>query len=276
MGACRRCRLGPAAAAACSAGCGAAPRYCPGTGRQRAAQAEENLGPVTQWLRAIAGRTRRVASVCTGVYGLAASRVARWPPGHDPWRFCAEIARAFPKLRLTPNAIFVKDGPIYTSGGVTAGIDLALAMVEEDHGADLALQVARELVVHQKRPGGQSQFSEPLRFQCANQDRLGEVATWMANNLAADLSLDELARRACLSPRQFSRHFKHAFDTTPGDFVDRLRLDEARRRIAGSAIAVPLVAESVGFRNADTFRRAFYRRFGISPTDYRRHFPMTA
>jgi transcriptional regulator GlxA family with amidase domain len=225
---------------------------------------------IVAWLRRTAARTRRVASVCTGVYGLAPTGLLDGRRVTTHWRFAEDLARRFPTLTVDANAIFVKDGPFYTSAGVTAGIDLALALVEEDYGGRLAIRVAREMVVHQKRAGGQEQYSEPLRFQAEHQDRLGEVAAWLSSNLTSDLSVETLAQRACLSPRHFSRRFKQAFLTTPADFVERARLDQARRRLASAGRSLSQVADSVGFASTDAFRRAFTRRFGVTPGAYRR------
>jgi transcriptional regulator GlxA family with amidase domain len=225
---------------------------------------------VVAWLRRSARHIRRVASVCTGIYGLAPTGLLDGRRATTHWRFAEDVARRFPKLRIDANAIFVKDGPFYTSAGVTAGIDLALALVEEDYGAPLAIRVAREMVVHQKRAGGQEQYSEPLRFQAEHGDRFGEVASWLSSNLTSDLTVEALAQRACLSPRHFSRRFKQTFLTTPADFVEKARLDEARRRLVVAARSLSQVADSVGFGSTDAFRRAFTRRFGVTPGAYRR------
>jgi len=182
------------------------------------------------------------------------------------------VARRFPKLEVDPNPLFLKDGRFYTAGGVTASIDLALALVEEDLGPRAALAVARELVVFLKRPGGQTQYSEPLQFQFNSTDRFADLATWMLGHLRNDLSLEALARRVCLSPRHFVRRFKDAFGGTPTRFVENLRLDEARRRLIEQTQTIEAVAASVGFASDDAFRRAFQRRFGVKPSAYRNHF----
>ena len=207
---------------------------------------------------------------CTGIYGLAATGLLDGRRVTTHWRFAADVAKRFPKLKMEPNALFVKDAPFYSSAGITAGIDLALALIEEDFGSKIALSVAREMVVYLKRSGGQEQYSEPLRFQVEHQDRLGEVACWLSANLSDDLSVEHLAQRACLSPRHFSRRFKQTFLTTPADFVEKARLDEARKRLAGAGRSLSQVADSVGFDSADAFRRAFTRRFGVTPGAYRR------
>jgi len=227
---------------------------------------------IASWIKRRAPQTRRIVSVCTGIYGLAASGLLDGRRVTTHWRFAADVARRFPGLKVAPNAIFLKDGKFYTSAGVTAGIDLALALVEEDLGPGAALVVARELVVYLKRSGGQDQYSEPLRFQTQASDRLAELASWIANNPNRDLSVAALARRACLSPRHFVRRFKHAFGQPPGVFVQGHRLDEARRRLAAANLSIDAIAASVGFRSADAFRRAFQHRFRVTPGKYRRRF----
>jgi transcriptional regulator GlxA family with amidase domain len=225
---------------------------------------------LVSWVRASARGIRRIASVCTGIYALAPTGLLDGRRAATHWRFAEDVARRFPQVTVDADAIFVRDGPFYTSAGVTAGMDLALALIEEDHGARLAIRVAREMVLHHKRAGGQQQYSEPLRYQAEHGDRLGELASWLTLNLTGDLSVETLARRACLSPRHFSRRFKEEFLTTPADFVERARLDEARRRLAAAGPSLSQVAGSVGFESADAFRRAFSRRFGVTPGAYRR------
>jgi transcriptional regulator GlxA family with amidase domain len=225
---------------------------------------------IASWVRMHAPRIRRVASVCTGIYGLAATGLLDGRHATTHWRFVRDVAQKFPAITLEANALFLKDGPFYTSAGVTAGIDLALALIEEDLGALAALSVARELVVYLKRPGGQEQFSEPLQFQIESTDKLGELAAWIRGHLRNDLSVEALAERACLCPRQFTRRFTRLFQRTPAAFVEDLRLAEAQKRLSTRSMTIEGVAASVGFRSADAFRRSFERRFGISPTAYRR------
>jgi transcriptional regulator GlxA family with amidase domain len=227
---------------------------------------------VADWVKARAGRIRRVVSVCTGIYGLAPSGLLDGRRVTTHWKFAADVERRFPRLHVEPNALFVKDGRFYTSAGVTSGIDLALALVEEDFGPQVSLAVARMLVVYLKRAGGQEQYSEPLRFQTRSEDRFSELAAWMAGHLHEDLSIDMLATRACVSGRQFNRRFKRVFGTTPAAFVEDLRLNESRRLLSSGTSPVEAVAETVGFRSSDSFRRAFERRFGITPTGYRSRF----
>jgi transcriptional regulator GlxA family with amidase domain len=227
---------------------------------------------VTKWIKAHAGGIRRIASVCTGIYGLAPTGLLDGRRVTTHWRFARDVAQRFPALTVDPNALYVKDGAFYTSAGVTAGIDLALAMVEEDYGSETALRAAREMVVYLKRSGGQEQYSEPLRFQVESTDPIAGLGVWMRSHLRHDLSVDALARRASLCPRQFSRRFQRAFRQTPSAFVEDLRLGEARERLAATRTSIESVAMSVGFSNPDSFRRAFERRFGLAPTAFRRRF----
>jgi len=227
---------------------------------------------IAEALRDQAPRLRRIVSVCTGIYGLAASGLADGRRVTTHWNFSADVAARFPSLRMEPDAIFIKDGPIYTSAGITAAIDLALALIEEDYGPGLALAVARDLVVYLKRSGGQRQYSEPLRFQARAGDRFADLAAWIVEHLAGDLSVEALAARANLSPRQFNRRFKATFGVAPAQYVETLRLDAARDHLAASAASIERVAHGVGFHSDDAFRRAFDRRFGLSPSEYRRRF----
>jgi len=227
---------------------------------------------VAGWISERAKATRRIASVCTGIYALAATGLLDGRRASTHWRFTADVAKRFPRLRMEPNALFVKDGKFYSSAGITAGIDLALALIEEDFGARMALTVAREMVVYLKRSGGQEQYSEPLQFQAAASDRFAQLVTWMTNNPTREMSVESLARRAALSPRQFFRRFKACFGSSPAIFVETLRLNEARRRLSAGEPSIASVAEAVGFKGADAFRRAFERRFRITPSKYRRSF----
>jgi len=224
------------------------------------------------WISSRASRIRRIASICTGIYGLAPTGLLDDRDVATHWAFVADVQRKFPNLRVDPDALFRKDDRFYTSAGITAGIDLALAMVEEDLGPEAALAVAREMVVYLKRSGGQSQYSEPLRFQMESSDRFAGLAAWILTHLKADLSVPSLADRACLSVRQFSRAFKERFDVTPAAFVEEARLAEACRRLAARQSSLEAIARSVGYTSDDAFRRAFERRFAVSPRHYRSRF----
>jgi transcriptional regulator GlxA family with amidase domain len=227
---------------------------------------------VCAWVKRHAPQIRRIASVCTGIYGLAPTGLLDGRRVTTHWRFAEDVAVRFPALKLDRNALFIRDGAFYTSAGITAGIDLALALIEEDHGAQVALSVARELVVYFKRPGGQEQYSEPLQFQMRSPDRFADLIPWIGSHVRQDLSVEILAARANLCVRHFSRRFRGSFGLPPAEFVQNVRLDEARRRLSAHNNTIQDVADSVGFSSADSFRRAFERRFGISPTAYRGRF----
>src|SRR5881227_2287334 len=238
----------------------------------RGARIGQSSSLIAKWISSRAKRIRRIASVCTGVYALAPTGLLDGRRVTTHWRFANDVARRFPKLNVDHDALFLKDGPFYTAGGITASVDLALALIEEDYGPRVALSVARELVVYLKRPGGQKQYSEPLQFQCDSADRFSDLASWMLGHLRSDLSLETLAKRACLSPRHFVRRFKQTFGGTPAAFVENLRLDDARRRLTERTQAIENIAAAVGFKSDDVFRRAFQRRFGVKPSSYRDRF----
>jgi transcriptional regulator GlxA family with amidase domain len=224
------------------------------------------------WIRGQSVQPRRIAAVCTGVYGLAATGLLNGRRVTTHWRYARDLAQRYPALVVDADAIFLKDGPFYTSAGITAGIDLTLALIEEDYGLGVALSTARELVVYLKRSGGQEQYSEPLQFQTQSTDRVTDIAAWITANLHKDLSVERLAAKTHLGARHFSRRFQRAFGTTPAAFVETLRMEEARRRLSGQHDTIERVALSVGFRSDDVFRRTFERRFGVSPSIYRSRF----
>jgi transcriptional regulator GlxA family with amidase domain len=188
------------------------------------------------------------------------------------WRCAQDVARRFPAVRVEEDALFVKDGKFYTCAGATAAIDLALSLIEEDYGHRVSLAVARDLVVHLKRSGDQEQYSEALQFQTTSISRLSDLTTWIISHLDHDLSVENLATRACLCPRQFGRRFKTEVGTTPAEFVEKARVEEARRRLCTSEATIESVAASVGYTSSDVFRRRFESRVGMSPTEFRRRF----
>jgi transcriptional regulator GlxA family with amidase domain len=227
---------------------------------------------LTEWLRNSANSIRRIASICTGIYCLAPSGLLNGRTVATHWKFAGDVAKRFPKLKVDPSSLYIHDGKFWTAAGVTAGIDLALALIEEDFGPEVALAVARDLVVYMKRPGGQAQYSAPLQFQLQSRSRFADLLPWMLAHLHLDLSVETLAERISLCPRQFSRRFTQEFGSSPASFVRRLRLDEARQRLSAPDCTVEGVAQSVGFSDADNFRRAFERCFGIAPSAYRGRF----
>lgn len=184
------------------------------------------------------------------------------------WRFASDVARRFPKLRVDHKRPLVKDGPFYTSTGLSAGIDLSLALIEEDYGRHVALATAQELETPLRNGNAQQEFSKPAVFDSQPTDRFAELVAWIMRHLDEDLSVNSLARRACMSASHFNRAFKSVFGSTPSDFVENLRLNEARRRLSTPRKTLYSVAASVGFPNSDAFRRAFERRFGAKPRSY--------
>jgi transcriptional regulator GlxA family with amidase domain len=226
---------------------------------------------LVDWVRQRSAQARRVASVCTGAFLLAAAGVLDGRRATTHWMFCGKLAQRFPAVRVEPDPIFVCDGPVWTSAGVTAGIDLALALVEEDLGRAVALAVARYLVVFLKRPGGQAQFSTTLALQAA-EDKFGALHDWINGHLAGDLSLSVLADQAGMSERSFSRHYAEATGQTPARAIERLRVEAARRLLSESRLPVKRIAQRCGFGSEETMRRGFLRVLAVTPRDYRSRF----
>jgi transcriptional regulator GlxA family with amidase domain len=224
------------------------------------------------WLRRRAPTVRRYGSVCTGAFFLGAAGLLDGRRVTTHWAHAAELAARYPGAQVEPNQIHVQDGPLCTSAGVTAGIDMALMLIEQDYGRELALTVARHLVMFLKRPGGQSQFSAHLAAQIATESRIQNVQHWILDNLTADMALDRIAARAAMSVRNFTRVFQSETGSTPADFVELARVDAARRLLEDSEMPLQRVASRCGFRTADTMRRAFVRRIGTGPQDYRSRF----
>jgi transcriptional regulator GlxA family with amidase domain len=231
-----------------------------------------SASPLHAWLRRHAPRSRRHGSVCTGAFFLGAAGLLDGLNATTHWQHAAELAERFPAVKIVPDQIFVQDGALWTSAGVTAGIDLALKLIEDDHGRDVALAVARRLVVFLKRPGGQSQFSAHLAAQLATEGRIQTVQHWALEHLSLDLSVKTLASRAAMSVRNFTRVFQQETGITPADFVEMARVDSARRLLEDTDKPLQRVAASCGFANPDTMRRAFVRRIGTGPSEYRERF----
>jgi transcriptional regulator GlxA family with amidase domain len=224
------------------------------------------------WVGRVAPKTRRIASVCIGAYVLAEAGVLDGRRATTHWSACADFAARYPDVNLDPDPIFVKDDNVYTSAGATAGLDLMLALIEEDFGKDLALRVAQGMVVYLKRPGGQSQFSVQVEAQFAAEDTIRRLQTYIGENVGLDLSVETLAERAGMSPRNFARVFTRQVGTPPGRFVEHSRLERARQLLEQSRLEVGRIAERCGYGTADGMRLAFDRHLGTSPREYRRRF----
>ena len=225
---------------------------------------------LSSWLARRKFETRRIAAICGGIYPLAHSGLLDGRNVTTHWRFARDVAKRFPTLRVKSNASFLKDGPFYTCGSATAGIEMALSLVREDQGSEFALALARQLVVRLRRPGAdEAQVDIPACDDSAS-DKIAELPSWIVGHLDDDLSVKTLADRAGLCPRHFRRLFKSAFNRNPSDYVEQLRLQEASRRLHTSRASVHAIARSVGYASPEVFRRAFERWLGVSPRAYRR------
>lgn len=229
--------------------------------------------PQVDWLRRASRLARRTASVCSGAFLLAAAGLLHEKRAATHWAMCDMLAQRFPAVHVDRDAIFVQDGAVWTSAGVTAGIDLALALVEADCGHDVAMEVARELVVFLKRPGGQSQFSELLQAQADDTATFDELNLWIAGNLGRpNLTVEFLAEQASMSPRNFARIYKQKTGRTPAKAVEVFRLEAARRLLEDSARNVDQIARLCGFGDEERMRVTFQRHLGVAPRDYRKRF----
>ena len=228
---------------------------------------------LAQWVKARAPKCRRVASVCTGSFVLAAAGLLKGKRAVTHWTYCSEMQRLHPDIEVESDAIYVQDGNIWTSAGVTTGIDLALAMIEEDLGRDLAMLVARILVVYLRRTGGQSQYSVLLAAQAGSDaDRFAALDRWIAENPAEDLRVERLAEKAGMSARNFARRYAEARKMTPARAVEAIRVDAAKRALEETTERMPQIAQRCGFSDEDQMRVAFARQIGISPSAYRTRF----
>ena len=223
-----------------------------------------------EWIPRRVERARRYGSICTGAFVLAEAGILDGRRATTHWYFCQQLQKDYPRIVVDPEPIFIRDGPLYTSAGVTSGIDLAVSMVEEDFGIDIALRVARALVLFLRRPAGQNQFSTALAFQGASRIPLRELPVYVLEHLQDPLTVENLAARVAMSVRNFSRVFAEEFDTTPAAFVERLRVETAKRLIEESARSFEEIASQCGLGSVDSLRRIFEREFGLTPAQLRR------
>jgi transcriptional regulator GlxA family with amidase domain len=224
------------------------------------------------WVFAMSGRVRRLVSVCTGAFLLARTGLLDGRCATTHWAYCDRLAADYPRVGVESDRIFLRDGPISTSGGITSGIDLALSLLEEDWGREMALGIARMMVVFLRRPGGQSQFSGYLVSEATNHPDLRKLQVWIMEHPAEDLRIEVLAERMAMSPRNFARVFQAETGMTPAKFVEKARIDAARHFLGSSEHRVETVAVVSGFGDAERMRRAFIRNLGINPHDYRARF----
>lgn len=228
--------------------------------------------PLVDWVRSMPPHVRRLVSVCTGAFILAEGGLLDGRQATTHWRFCDRLAREYPEVSVNPDKIFVRNDFIATSGGITSGIDLTLALIEEDWGRELALSVARYLVVFLKRPGGQSQFSMYLTNEAVDRHDIRELQSWIVENPAEDLRIDAMAQRVSMSPRNFSRIFLAETGITAAKYVERVRIDAARYYLVNTTMPIAQVMEKSGFKDSETMRRAFIRNLGVNPQNYRAYF----
>jgi transcriptional regulator GlxA family with amidase domain len=224
------------------------------------------------WISEAATRSRRIAAICTGAFPLAATGLLDGKRAVTHWDFCSRLAREFPSVLVDPDPIYLRDGSIYTSAGITAGIDLTLALVEEDHGHKIALEVARKLVMFLVRPGGQAQYSHMLSHQAVTSQPLRELQVWMLEHLRENLGVEQLAERIGMSPRHFTRVCLRETRMNPGQFVARLRVEAAQQMIDSSNLGLKQIADICGFQTADSMRRTFLRVIAVTPGDYASRF----
>jgi transcriptional regulator GlxA family with amidase domain len=224
-----------------------------------------------RWLFRINRHARRVGSICTGAFVLAQAGLLDGKRVVTYWEWCDSLAEQYPKIFVERDPVYVKDGRVYTSAGITAGIDLALALVEEDHGRERALKIARKLVMFLVRPGGQSQFSTVLSSQTASRT-FKELQAWLLEHLADTLTVDILAERVCMSPRHFARVFAKEIGITPARFLDRLRVETAQRMLEQSSLSITEIAQACGYGSPDSMRRSFLRVLGVTAANYSKRF----
>jgi len=226
---------------------------------------------LVQWLREAASRVRRIGSVCNGALLLAHAGVLDGRDATTHWSDVPELQRRYPQVRVNPDAIYTRDGGVWTSAGITSGMDMALAMVAADHGLPLAVKVAKRMVLVSKRSGGQSQFSDQLQ-QLELPDPFAELAQWIGANLRMRLDVALLAQRVHMSPRQFNRRFRMAFETTPKAYLELLRIETAKSQLENTSKGLKQIACDCGFASEEAMRRAFQRQLGVRPTAYREQF----
>jgi len=239
-----------------------------GIGRHLALKDQRMLS----WLRAAAPQARRVCSVCSGAFILAATGLLARRRVVTHWKYCDDLRQAYPDLHVEDDALFVHDGKFWTSAGVTAGIDLTLALLKDDHGHARTMEVARHMVVFMKRPGGQSQFSQLLAGQSSGRAGFSDLIEWISEHLGEALDVECLAERAHMSPRHFTRVFRQQMQCPPAKFVERMRVETARRLLEETPLQVASVAERCGFGDEERMRRAFLRQLKVSPSGYRERF----
>lgn len=230
------------------------------------------LEPILNWLKENANKIRRIGSICAGAFILAEAGLLNGRKATSHWQVCDKLARLYPDVKVEKDPIYVKDGNIYTSAGISTGMDLSLALVEEDFGRDVAVMVARILVLYLKRPGNQSQFSNALMHQTVDYEPIQTIQDWIIDHLDEQLTVEILAEKALMSPRNFARVFLRETGVTPAKYIEKMRLETARRRLEETRLTIDEISNECGVGNADGLRRLFLRHMKTTPSDYRRNF----
>lgn len=230
------------------------------------------LSPIVDWLKTNIDNVRRVASICTGAFVLAEAGLLKGKRATSHWRSCDILAKNYPDIRVEKDPIFIKDGKIYTSAGISTGMDLALALVEEDLGREVAVNIARVLVLYLKRPGNQSQFSNILMHQQVDYQPVKDIQSWVMEHLDEEITVDSMAERALMSSRNFARVFLKETGITPAKYVEKMRLETARRRLEETHLTLEEISSECGIGSADSLRRLFIRHLKTTPSDYRNSF----
>ncbi|MCP5209502.1 MAG: GlxA family transcriptional regulator [Hahellaceae bacterium] len=229
-------------------------------------------GMITDWLKHNSHSIRRIVSICSGTFLLASAGLLNGKKATTHWSACEQLQRLFPQIKVEENAIYTQDSNVYTSAGVSTGIDLCIALVKEDYGHQMALTIAKSLVLYVHRPGGQRQYSNLLKLQTQHPGGFNELILWLEENLPQPISIDIMAERVNMSPRHFSRKFTQTFNSSPMKYLAQLRLEKARELISQPDLPIQKVAEKCGFQSTETLRRQFHQHFGISPQAYRERF----
>lgn len=239
------------------------------TGEPDSLDASGDHSLLFRWLRKVASESRRLCSICTGVFCLAEAGVFDQQHVTTHWQHAGLLARKYPRLRVDPEPLFLRDGKFYTSAGCTAAMDLSLALIEEDLGVEIATEIARGTLMFLRRPGRQAQISPLLKLQMSEREPLRELQTWMLEHLHLPLTVEDLALQVHMSPRNFARAFVAAVGTTPARFLETLRVEAARRRLEETGRSMDQIASECGFGSPETMRRSFVRNLGTSPSTYR-------
>lgn len=225
-----------------------------------------------QWIKNQSNSIRRICSVCSGAFILAEAGVLNGKNATTHWRFCTKLSEMYPQIKVDVNPIFVKDGNVYTSAGVTSGMDLALALVEEDLGKSFAIEIAKEMVLFLKRPGNQSQYSTTLEYQNIDYQPIEKIKDWIFNHLAEELTVERLADESLMSPRNFARIFVRELKITPAKYIEKMRIETASRFLEETQLNIDEIAAMCGLKSSENMRRLFFKTFEINPSQYRSNF----